>query len=279
MNLNHSFIDCSWGKIHTVSSSLDNNEVFILLHGWMDNWSSFLPLIEKLDLNFIAVDFPGHGLSDHLPNGNWYHFVDYVVRLEEIVRKLNLDKFHIIGHSMGAAVGTVYAGTFPEEVKSLTLIDGFEPLVNPPEEAPGILRESILSRLGKTKPNRTYKDKRMAVKARLSSGKMEYDSAETLVNNQMELNEKGEWQWTFDPKLKLTSSLRMTPEQIQSFLKTIICPVLLISASNGFVSKSPHWNDRKLIKNLTEVELSGNHHIHMDSPKEVAESILQFQNL
>ena len=279
MNLIHTFVDCSWGKVHTVSSNSEKEEVFLLLHGWMDNWSSFLPLMKNLDINFIGIDFPGHGLSDHLPDGNWYHFIDYVVRLEEIIRELKLKTFHIIGHSMGAAVGTVYAGTYPKNVNSLTLIDGLGPLVNEPEQAPDILKEAISSKVGKKMINRHYKDKKLAVKARLSSGKMEYKSAEILVNNQMKLNDQGEWQWTFDPKLKLTSSLRMTPKQMQAFLKRITCPVLLINALNGFISKSPYWEYRKLIRELTEIELNGNHHIHMDSPKEVAKSILKFLNL
>jgi len=30
------------------------------------------------DCYYVAMDFPGHGLSSHRPAGSHYHFLDYV---------------------------------------------------------------------------------------------------------------------------------------------------------------------------------------------------------
>ena len=45
----------------------------LMVHGWLDNCYSFVPLLTQLPLDkrYIAIDLPGHGHSDHIPN-NYY---------------------------------------------------------------------------------------------------------------------------------------------------------------------------------------------------------------
>ncbi|MCM8525990.1 MAG: alpha/beta hydrolase [Lentisphaeraceae bacterium] len=276
MSPSSQFINCSWGKIHYKELNPEKPETILCLHGWLDNWASFLPLsLELSEFRLIIFDLPGHGTSDHIPDGNWYHFVDYVVRLKEIVRILELKNFHLIGHSMGAGIASLFSATFPEMIKSLTMIDGLGPLVNPPEEARDILRESILKHEGKSFRKRVFDNPELAVKARLSAGNLEYSSAKTLVENQIKESAEG-WHWTYDYKLKYTSSLRLSPGQLESFLTRITCPALLITATEGYIKNSPYWDKRALIEKLIVKELSGGHHLHMDSPKDTAFCILQF---
>ena len=275
MNLEFSFLECSWGKVHYKEINKDLRKTVLCLHGWMDNWSSFLPISTELNGRLIAIDLPGHGLSEHIQDGNWYHFIDYIVRLKEIVSKLNLKNFHIIGHSMGAGIGSLFAGTFPEQILSLIMIDGLGPLVNPPTDARDILRDSILKQENKKLRKRSFEDITLAIKARMSAGDLSFESAKVLVENQMIKNESG-WRWTYDYKLKYTSSLRLTPEQLESFFIKIKCPAFIIAASKGYILKSPYWNKRLLIENLSECELDGGHHLHMDKPKETAHVINKF---
>ena len=75
------------------------------------------------DICFIAIDFPGHGKSCHRWPGMPYTIFEYVADVKKIVSQLGWNKFSIIGHSMGANVASLYAGTFPSEVKQLILID------------------------------------------------------------------------------------------------------------------------------------------------------------
>ena len=41
----------------------------LLVHGWLDNCYSFVPLLTQLPLDkrYIAIDLPGHGHSSHKP--------------------------------------------------------------------------------------------------------------------------------------------------------------------------------------------------------------------
>lgn len=275
MKTDKKFINCSWGKTHIVELNKSSKIPVICIHGWLDNWASFQPLSENLSEYLICIDLPGHGHSSHLQEGNWYHFVDYAVRLREVLNHLNLEKFHIAGHSMGAAIGCLYAAVFPESVLSLTMIDGLGPLVNPPEEARNILRDSILHREAKKNKKRAFKDLDLAVKARMSNGEINYESARLLVENQVNRS-SGLYTWSFDYKLKFTSSLRLTSEQLLSFFIKLECPVLLIQATEGYVHKAPFWELKSKIRNLTLEQLEGKHHLHMEKPKETAAVIYRF---
>ena len=261
--------------MHIVEFNKSTEAPFICIHGWMDNWSSFLPLSKHLDTHLICIDLPGHGKSSHLPEGNWYHFVDYAVRLREIINKLKISKFHIIGHSMGAAIGCLYSASFPESLLSLTMIDGLGPLINPSSEARNILRESILEREKIKKKKRSFTNLDLAIKARMSNGGISYNSAKILVKNQVTKIENN-LEWTFDYKLKSVSSLRLNKEQLFSFFENLKCPSLLIIASEGYVRHAPFWPERNKIKNLETEKIHGTHHLHMESPSEVAHSINNF---
>ena len=60
-----------------------NKPVLLALHGWLDNADSFVPLVNALseqqvltDYQIIAVDWPGHGLSQHRPGQYPLHWID-----------------------------------------------------------------------------------------------------------------------------------------------------------------------------------------------------------
>ena len=52
--------------------------------------------------------YEGHGYNMQLGS------VEYILR---VVRYLGLDQFWILGHSMGAGLGSLYTATFPEHVQ------------------------------------------------------------------------------------------------------------------------------------------------------------------
>jgi len=93
---------------------------FSSLHTW-DAWQ------EELSPYFltISLDFPGHGLTGP-DDEKRYSLTDYSQLVLRLSEKLNLNKFHLAGNSMGGAVAMQVASTRPDKVLSLNLIDASE---------------------------------------------------------------------------------------------------------------------------------------------------------
>ena len=112
----------------------------LALHGWLDNANTFQTLAPLLpDVRLISVDMPGHGHSDHISPDAEYHFVDWVRYVMDIAAQLEVERFRIMGHSMGAAIGCLVAGAYPDSVDRLVLLDGMGPLSGDADDVPSRL--------------------------------------------------------------------------------------------------------------------------------------------
>jgi pimeloyl-ACP methyl ester carboxylesterase len=67
----------------------------------------------------IALDLPGHGHSDHLAAGASYHYLDYVQRRARNADALQLDRYTLLGHSLGAGIAALVAAAAPQRIERL----------------------------------------------------------------------------------------------------------------------------------------------------------------
>ncbi|GAB3023059.1 alpha/beta fold hydrolase [Bowmanella dokdonensis] len=249
----------------------------LALHGWLDNAASFVPISGYVDhMDIVAVDFAGHGHSEHRSADAHYHLVDWVQDIHELLDSLDWQSCHLLGHSMGGIVSSLYAATFPERIASLVMIEAFGPLSRDEQSSPQQLRESVLSRLEiDSKPARHPPSRKRAVTARMLAGDLGREAASLLADRN--LKEEDELKWRTDRRLRTISSLRMTEAQAQAFLQQIRCPVLTIMGSQGFDKIKVNQQQRaNLIPQLQIAEAEGGHHVHMDNPHAVAEHIRRF---
>jgi pimeloyl-ACP methyl ester carboxylesterase len=84
----------------------------------------------------IAIDLRGHGESDP-PAAGSYDVVDLAADIAAAVDSLELERFVLVGHSMGGAASIAYAGANPDRVAGLVLIG--TPGRTPPEQASKIM--------------------------------------------------------------------------------------------------------------------------------------------
>lgn len=106
--------------LHTEQSG--SGEPIVFLHtGLQTGLTDFTTQREHFQDNFnvIAPDLRGHGqtVSDDLAN----YFHDSATDLHETLLHLNIEAAHIVGCSLGALVGLVFAKKCPTQVLSLTL--------------------------------------------------------------------------------------------------------------------------------------------------------------
>lgn len=112
------------GKFHFVYTEGGSGETILLVHGFAgdkDHWTRFSAFITE-KYHVIAPDLPGHGLNDRLPEES-YTVQLQAERLHDFMKNFKIQKYHIVGSSMGGAIAAHYASTYPDEVLTLTLID------------------------------------------------------------------------------------------------------------------------------------------------------------
>lgn len=90
----------------------------LLLHGLGSNAQDWEVQISAFSKNYsvIAVDLRGHGLSDK-PKGP-YTIRQFADDCNQLLTELNIDRTHILGLSLGCAVGYELAIHYPELVHS-----------------------------------------------------------------------------------------------------------------------------------------------------------------
>jgi pimeloyl-ACP methyl ester carboxylesterase len=108
-------------EVHYSDSGSKNDIPVILLHGYLESkeiWSGFADELAN-HYRVICVDLPGHGKSGVYSE---IHQMDEMAEaLDEIVRRLKLPAFHLVGHSMGGYAALAYLGKKPEMLRSLVL--------------------------------------------------------------------------------------------------------------------------------------------------------------
>ena len=102
---------------------------FVLVHGFADLGYTWHEVAERLAPHghVIAPDLLGHGDSDWISGGGYYHFMDYVADLDDVIAQLARRRVVLVGHSMGGSVSAYYAGTRPERLTGLALLEGLGP--------------------------------------------------------------------------------------------------------------------------------------------------------
>lgn len=247
-------------------------------HGWLDNaatWDRLAPLLGGLRI--VAIDFPGHGLSAHRPQASPYHFLDLIAELGACADALGWDRFSLLGHSMGAGVASLLAGTFPERIDRMVLVEGLGPMVELPQKAAermAMAIEAEKKRSGKKK--RVFADLDEAAEKIAAVTQMRPDSARILLERGMRPVDGG-LTWRADSRLRLPSRVRFSEAQVTSFLTRITCPTLLVRARDGFDFDAEVMRARAAeIADLELVELDGHHHLHLDDPQAVAAVIVPF---
>lgn len=243
----------------------------IALHGWLDNANSFLPMMEYNHTHdVIAIDWPGHGFSAHRGDNASYHLLDYVHDLYALIQKNKWQQINIIGHSLGAIVASIFAGTFPELVNKLVLIEALGPITAKPQDTAELLRKSIINKYQsqiKLPSNKLYSSIEKAVLARTMASDFDSDIARLLVERAIKQDGEGVV-WRSDSRLKQLSPMRMVEEQAVDILSNIKHDTLLILGERGYQSMCDAFEARQfLLANLKHRTIAGGHHVHMENPQ------------
>lgn len=132
------------GDLHYVYLEGGEGEPLILLHGFGANKDNFIRVARFLTPHYrvIIPDHIGFGESSHPQDANYSAGVQ-AARIRTLAQALGITKFHLGGSSMGGQISMMYAALFPNEVKSLWLLDP-----GPVKSAPPSEFEKIITKTG-----------------------------------------------------------------------------------------------------------------------------------
>ncbi len=250
----------------------------LALHGWLDNAASFALLAPLLARRFrvIALDLPGHGHSEHLAPGTSYHYLDYVRVVLDAADALQLDRYTLLGHSMGAGIAALVAAAVPQRIERLRLIEGLGPLGDNGGGDDGTqtlkrFREALAPRAVSAKPLRVFRTIELAVSARVMASGLAADLARPLVTRSL-IETAGGWQWRSDPRLTQTSAVRSAESQIHAMLRGIEAPTALLLAEPAmpYLPSASMQARADCVPKIAVSHLDGGHHLHLEKPDAVA---------
>lgn len=240
----------------------------LAIHGWLDNANTFERLAPQLpELNIIALDLAGHGKSDHRALGVQYHHSDYMLDIMSIAALLKLEKFNLIGHSMGGQISSVIAATFPERVNRAFMIDGFaaEGTYSDEDRVAGNRQAMEKMLTGHTRPAKIFENTQAMALRVTEATDQTLDAAKILIARGHQVVEGGV-SWRTDPRIRYPSSNRYTRNQLNIMLKQCTSPAFLVVAEQG---DSWYQGEIKVAEqhhpDLTVVRIPGPHHIHLEA--------------
>lgn len=105
-----------------VADTERGEQCVVLLHGYLESmlvWDEFVDLLKK-DLRVVTLDLPGHGVS--MINGE-VHTMEYLADCVALTMDaLGIDKYSVVGHSMGGYVALAMLDKYAKHIENITLL-------------------------------------------------------------------------------------------------------------------------------------------------------------
>jgi pimeloyl-ACP methyl ester carboxylesterase len=129
VEVEHQTLRLSRVSLHVVTAGI--GAPVVLLHGWPQTWREWRKLMPLLAgrHRLIVPDLPGLGESSRPEAG--YDKKTIAGDLREMCERLQLGRFHLVGHDWGGPTAFALACAMPEAVRSLAILDVTVPGIGP----------------------------------------------------------------------------------------------------------------------------------------------------
>ena len=263
------YVEANGLRLHYLDYGTPGKPAMLCVHGGAahGHWYDFAAPGFTATYHVRALDLRGHGDSQWA-DPPVYTFERYAADLAEVIEKLNLRDFALVGHSMGGSVCLTYASTYPGRIGKLVVIDSTMRM--PPDRLAKIrevgsregtgyaTREAFLARY-KLRPVGTLATP---------------DIVRHLAENGGRQMEDGIWQHKFDRNLYAR----------REWIDAVACwdhirvPALLIKADRSErITPEILAETRKRCPHLEFAEIADSeHHIMLDNPAGYVDAVQAF---
>ncbi len=258
------------GPPHTTRTPL------VCLHGFLEQGASWNGVAERLERPVLAPDQRGFGRSGHVGTGGFYHFWDYVSDLDLLLEQVSPDApVDLLGHSMGGTVACLYAGSRPERIRRLVLVEGLGP---PDTEASLVGRARQFLRHKREPPQHKVMSDVEAAAHRMTRHNPKLDPAVAHALAARSTRETpGGVTWAWDPRHRARFPRPFVERHFLPFVQEITAPTLVVwGADSPFpgLDRAEHLTSAETVR-IHRIDGAG-HLVHHDAPEQLAEHIEAF---
>jgi pimeloyl-ACP methyl ester carboxylesterase len=252
----------------------------VLIHGGLDhcrNWDAIARALQP-HFHIVAPDLRGHGDSEWA-KGSSYGLSDNVVDLACLLRVTELKDAALVGHSMGGMVAQAYAGTFPERVSRLAVLDGtFLSTSQPAPIAEQMLRWiDQIERIAEYEPHAFKTIGEAAQRLSGRNKRLTPELALHLAGHGVRQHADGLYRWKFDHYQRARAPYRLSAEDYIALWSRIDCPTLMMWGSESFLPDPEASGLLVHFKRAEMVKLDGaGHWLHHDRLDEVLATLRRF---
>ena len=258
----------------------------LLAHGFLDLAWSFRDVAERLVAQghrCVAWDWRGHGETEHIGAGGYYHFADYVLDLEELWPALvrEGERAHLVGHSMGGSVVTMFAAVRSERLHTLTLMEGLGPPDQPVTKAPerlGLWLKAVARARARVEEPRVFTLEEAVARMRRQNPALSDELGLFLAakgTRPAPEGGAGARVWAFDPLHRTPSPRLFRADAFTTYLRRIAVPTLVVAGEKGY-RLADEAERMGAIPDARLVELAGaGHMMHWEAPEALAAALAE----
>jgi esterase len=216
---------------HLIARGSPGAPVVMMIHGLSGQAHTFDAIANRLAArhHVYCLDVRGRGESEWGPPDG-YHVDNYVDDLEAVREALGLQKFALVGTSMGGIITMNYAPRFPERVTRAVLND-----IGPEIDPAGAQR--IFAYVGHAPE--MFADMKAVLKYYRENyapmvEHLRAEEVEEFARGHVRKNDNGVYVWKMDPAVRAGS--RVTPRlEPWDAWRGIRCPALILRGANSDV--------------------------------------------
>ncbi|MEO3388109.1 alpha/beta hydrolase [Mesorhizobium sp. CAU 1741] len=121
VTIRRQLVDTDFGQIHV--RICGHGPAIVMAHINQQSSDLYAELMRELapDFTSIAVDYPSHGMSDHIPFQPTIG--DYAECIVQVLDRLGITKAVALGEATGAAVATELGGSHAEHIPAVILLN------------------------------------------------------------------------------------------------------------------------------------------------------------
>ena len=254
----------------------------VFVHGVRDHSRTWDDLLGHFadDYHIVAPDLRGHGDSEWV-KGSGYDYLDYLYDLYQLIVQNDYGPVYLVGHSLGGAITSFFAGMYPELVAKLVVIEGIGLWQRDAVEMP--LREKLriwveaTQSLADRQPKRYDSLEAAYQRMQQANPQLSREQAYHLTLHGSVRHEDGRFTWKYDNYTYNFSIMGIRVEEMAELWESIQCPVLLLNAENGLDNRT--GQDGTLL-HFANVQLhdipDAGHWTHHDQPEAVVNQIKTF---